>query len=240
MSQANILLLEDDPNLGFILQENLELQGYRVERCTEGEAGLLAFLKQKFDLCLIDVMLPRKDGFSLARDIRKTSQELPIIFLTAKSLKEDRIEGFKIGGDDYITKPFSMEELALRIQAVLRRSKALPNEKAAASVFQIRSYTFNVEQQTLQHGEETQKLTAKEAELLRLLCLHLNEVLEREVALKLIWGEDNYFNARSMDVFISKLRKYLSADERIEIRNVHGKGFRLRVVEGELKSCGAA
>ncbi len=227
MPHANILLIEDDPNLGFILQENLELQGYYVERCSDGEAGLQAFLQKKFDLCLIDVMLPKKDGFSVARDIRKTSQELPIIFLTAKSLKEDRIAGFKIGGDDYITKPFSMEELALRIQAVLRRSKALPNEKNTASVFQIGDYTFNLEQQALLRGEESQKLTSKEAELLRLLCLHVNEVLEREVALKLIWGEDNYFNARSMDVFISKLRKYLSADERIEIRNVHGKGFRL-------------
>ncbi|NUO80267.1 response regulator transcription factor [candidate division KSB1 bacterium] len=229
MTQASILLIEDDPNLGFILQENLELQGYRVERCADGEAGLQAFLRQRFDLCLIDVMLPKKDGFSLARDIRKTTQELPIIFLTAKSLKEDRIEGFKIGGDDYLTKPFSMEELALRIQAVLRRSRALPEEKSAASIFQIGSYSFNAEQQALKRGEETQKLTAKEAELLRLLCLHMNEVLEREVALKLIWGEDNYFNARSMDVFISKLRKYLSADEHLEIRNVHGKGFRLRV-----------
>jgi DNA-binding response OmpR family regulator len=226
-----ILLIEDDPNLGFILQENLELQGYAVERCADGEAGLQAFLQQKFDLCLLDVMLPKKDGFSLARDIRKTSQELPIIFLTAKSLKEDRIEGFKIGGDDYITKPFSMEELALRIQAVLRRSKAMPQEKAAASVFQIGSFEFNAEKQTLQRDDKTQKLTAKEAELLRLLCLHVNEVLEREVALKLIWGEDNYFNARSMDVFVSKLRKYLAADESIEIRNVHGKGFRLRVTE---------
>ncbi len=231
MAHANILLIEDDPNLGFILQENLELQGYVVERCADGEAGLQAFLKQKFDLCLLDVMLPKKDGFTLARELRKTSQEVPIIFLTAKSLKEDRIEGLKLGGDDYITKPFSMEELVLRIQAVLRRSKALPNEKTAANVFQVGSYTFNVEQQVLLRGEESQKLTAKEAELLRLLCLHMNEVLEREVALKMIWGEDNYFNARSMDVFISKLRKYLAADERIEIRNVHGKGFRLRLNE---------
>lgn len=226
-----ILLIEDDPNLGFILQENLELHGYTVERCADGEAGLQTFLKKDFDLCLLDVMLPKKDGFSLARDIRKTKAETPIIFLTAKSLKEDRIEGFKIGGDDYITKPFSMEELVLRIQAVLRRSKALSAEKTTAGIFQIGDYSFNAEQQTLARGEESQKLTAKEAELLRLLCLHMNEVLEREVALKLIWGEENYFNARSMDVFISKLRKYLAGDERIEIRNVHGKGFRLRVNE---------
>lgn len=224
-----ILLIEDDPNLGFILQENLELQGYIVERCADGEAGLQAFLQQPFDLCLLDVMLPRKDGFTLARELRKTSQEVPIIFLTAKSLKEDRIEGFKIGGDDYITKPFSMEELALRIQAVLRRSKALPQERQIAQTFQIGRYVFEAEQQTLQLEEASQKLTAKEAGLLRLLCLHMNEVLEREVALKLMWGEDNYFNARSMDVFVSKLRKYLAGDERIEIRNVHGKGFRLMI-----------
>jgi DNA-binding response OmpR family regulator len=229
MRPPNILLIEDDPNLGFILQENLELQGYTVERCADGEEGLHAFLRKKFDLCLLDVMLPKKDGFTLAREIRKINQDLPIIFLTAKSLKEDRIEGFKIGGDDYIVKPFSMEELALRIQAVLRRSKPVRQENKASHVFAIGEYIFDFDQLTLQRGERAQKLTAKEAELLRLLCLHVNEVLEREVALKLIWGEDSYFNARSMDVYITKLRKYLKDDSRIEIRNVHGKGFRLMV-----------
>ncbi len=225
----HILLVEDDPNLGFILQENLELHGYRVERCSDGEAGLQAFLKNKFDLCLLDVMLPKKDGFALARELRKASADLPIIFLTAKSLKEDRLEGFKIGGDDYITKPFSMEELVLRIQAVLRRSKAFGTGRKKTDIFQIGRYVFDFERQTLQRDTHKQKLTAKEAELLRLLCLHQNETLERETALRAIWGEDNYFNGRSMDVFVSKLRKYLKADERIEIRNIHGRGFKLMV-----------
>lgn len=225
----SVLLVEDDSNLGFILQEHLELQGYRVERCGDGEAGLQALLKNHFDLCLLDVMLPRKDGFTLAREIRALTQELPIIFLTAKSLKEDRIEGFKIGGDDYLVKPFSMEELTLRMQAVLRRSKALAPGNSNANVFQIGKYVFDFDRLTLQFGARPQKLTAREAELLRLLCLRQNGVLERELALKLIWGEDNYFNARSMDVFVSKLRKYLKQDERIEIRNVHGRGFKLMI-----------
>lgn len=226
------MLIEDDPNLGFILQENLELHGYRVERCGDGEAGLQVFLKNTFDLCLIDVMLPRKDGFALAREIRKITRAMPIIFLTAKALKEDRIEGFKIGGDDYLTKPFSMEELVLRIQAVLRRSNASSSEKQDRIVFQIGRYAFDIDRQTLQFGAHTQRLTAKEAELLRLLCLHQNEILERETALRSIWRADNYFNARSMDVFVSKLRKYLKEDERIEIRNIHGRGFKLMVKSG--------
>ncbi len=225
----SILLIEDDPNLGFILQENLELNGYRVVRCGDGEAGLQAFLKNKFDLCLIDVMLPKIDGFTVAGEMRKITQEVPIIFLTAKSLKEDRIQGFKIGGDDYLTKPFSMEELVLRIQAVLRRSKATPAEQRSAEVFHIGSYVFDFDRQALQCGGQAQKLTAKEAELLRLLCLHQNEILQREMALKLIWGEDNYFNARSMDVFVSKLRRYLKDDDRLEIRNIHGRGFKLMI-----------
>ena len=224
-----ILLVEDDPNLGFILQESLERQGYKIERRVDGEEGLETFLQDSFDLCLIDVMLPKKDGFTLAKEIRNTTQDVPIIFLTAKSLKEDRIDGFKIGGDDYITKPFSMEELALRIQAVLRRSKPRDRQENDSQYFTIGSYQFDYDQQVLQNGECQQKLTAKENELLRLLCLHQNQTLEREIALKLIWGEDNFFNARSMDVFISKLRKYLKDDERIEIRNVHSKGFRLMV-----------
>ena len=222
----DILLIEDDPNLGFILQENLELHGYRVERCSDGEAGWQAFLKKKFDLCLIDVMLPKQDGFSVTREMRKVSQDLPIIFLTAKSLKEDRITGFKIGADDYLTKPFSMEELVLRMQAVLRRSKNARPEQPQAKVFQLGLYVFDFERQTLRGGAQEHKLTGTEAELLRLLCLHRNETLERKTALNAIWGEDNYFNARSMVVFVSKLRKYLKEDDRLEIRNIHGRGFK--------------
>jgi len=225
----SILLIEDDPNLGFILQEHLELHDYVVTRCADGEAGLQSFLQRPCDLCLIDVMLPKKDGFTLARDLRKISPAVPIIFLTAKSLKEDRLTGFKIGGDDYLTKPFSMEELVLRMQAVLRRSSMQPHAAPPRETFQIGRFVFDFDQQTLQLGEHTQKLTAKEAELLRLLCLHRNNTLARETALKAIWGEDNYFNARSMDVFVSKLRKYLRQDDSLEIRNVHGRGFQLRL-----------
>lgn len=228
MQRHKILLIEDDPNLGFILNENLELQGFQVKLCVDGEEGLAAYHRGQFDLCLIDVMLPKKDGFALARAIRKTNQDIPIIFLTAKSLKDDRIEGFKIGGDDYITKPFSLEELVLRIQAVLKRTNPLAEPKGK-NIFAIGKYTFDYEQQSLQIGSRPQKLTSKEAELLKLLCLHLNDTLERELALKLVWGEDSYFNGRSMDVFISKLRKYLQADKTVEILNVHGKGFKLIV-----------
>jgi len=227
MQRHKILLIEDDPNLGFILHENLELQGFAVKLCTDGEQSLAAYHREQFDLCLVDVMLPKKDGFTLAREIRKTNQGIPIIFLTAKSLKDDRIEGFKIGGDDYMTKPFSMEELVLRIQAVLKRSK--PVENKTKSVFTIGKYSFDYEQQSLAIGNKRQKLTSKESELLKLLCLHRNDTLERELALKMVWGEDSYFNGRSMDVFISKLRKYLQEDQTVEIMNVHGRGFKLVV-----------
>ena len=225
---AKILLIEDDPNLGLILQENLELHDFEVELCADGEEGKTSFLKNQFDLCLLDVMLPKKDGFTLAGEIRKINQDIPIIFLTAKSLKEDRIEGFKIGGDDYITKPFSMEELLLRIQAVLKRSRNSTVEENQ-KMFAIGKYEFDTEKQILRIQNKDQKLTYKEAELLRLLCLHKNAIMERELAIKLIWGDDNFFNGRSMDVFITKLRKYLKEDNKIQIVNVHGKGFKLVV-----------
>ncbi|MCH8127307.1 response regulator transcription factor [candidate division KSB1 bacterium] len=227
--QQRILLIEDDPNLGYILQENLELHGYHVHRCMDGEEGLDAYLRNNFNLCLIDVMLPKKDGFCLAKDIRKTNQKIPIIFLTAKSLKEDRIEGFKIGGDDYVVKPFSMEELVLRIQAVLKRTGKSSQVSIEKAKFPIGQYTFDYENQILILQDHSTKLTSKEAELLKLLCMHENDILDREIALKLIWSDDNYFTGRSMDVFISRLRKYLSNDTNVEIRNVHGKGFKLVV-----------
>ncbi len=227
-NSAKILLIEDDPNLGLILQENLQLQGFEVELCVDGEEGRTSFLQNQFDLCLLDVMLPKKDGFTLAGEIRKINQDIPLIFLTAKSLREDRIEGFKIGGDDYITKPFSMEELLLRIQAVLKRSQHSTVE-GNQKIFSIGDYEFDTGKQVLQNQNKKQKLTYKEAELLRLLCLHKNTIMERELALKLIWGDDNFFNGRSMDVFITKLRKYLKKDNRIQIVNVHGKGFKLVV-----------
>ena len=222
--RTKILLIEDDPNLGFILQENLEMKGYAVELRDDGASGLETYQNDTFDLCLIDVMLPKKDGFSVAKAIRKQDTDTPIFFLTAKSLREDRIEGFKVGADDYITKPFSMEELVLRIQAVLRRSQkngAVIN--AEQQTFKIGKYLFDAQQQTLTCENSSQKLTAKEADLLRLLCNHQNGTL----ALEKIWGEENYFTGRSMDVFVSKLRKYLANDPAIEIRNIHGRGFKL-------------
>lgn len=229
MENNRILLIEDDPNLGFILQESLELQGYKVKRCEDGEQGSAAFLNDQFCLCLIDVMLPKKDGFTLAKEIRKIDQEIPLIFLTAKSLKEDRIQGFKIGGDDYITKPFSMEELMLRLQAVLKRSQKGTTPNLKTSKFQLGKYFFDAETLNLTYLDQTKKLTHKEAQLLRLLCQHKNKELPRETALKQIWAENNFFTARSMDVYISKLCKYLKNDERIEIVNIHGIGYKLVV-----------
>jgi len=224
--KTRILFVEDEPNLGYLIKENLEEQRFDVTHCSDGAQGRQLFFASSFDLCLFDVMLPEKDGFSLAREIRVVDKNIPIIFLTAKSLREDRIAGLKIGADDYITKPFSMEELVLRIQAILKRSGAVdaPIEVATHA---IGSYQFKMAEQTLIYEREQRKLTYKEAELLRLLCVHKNALLQRDLALSVIWGESNFFNARSMDVFISRLRKYLAKDKRIEIVNVHGQGFRL-------------
>ena len=224
-----ILLLEDDRNLGFILQEHLELEGYSVTLCTNGEEGSKAFRTCRYDLCLVDVMMPKKDGFAFARELRKTDQHTPLIFLTAKSLKEDRIVGFKIGCDDYVTKPFSMEELMLRIRAVLKRVKPAAEPGPFTGPVTIGKYLFDHGRQMLQLKDEKKKLTSREADLLRLLCTHLNNVLERDEALRTLWGSDSFFNGRSMDVFISRLRKYLQKDKNVEILNVHGKGFKLVV-----------
>ena len=229
--KMKILLCEDDENLGMLLREYLQAKGYDTELCTDGEAGYKAFLKEKYDLCVFDVMMPKKDGFSLAKDIRQSNQEIPIIFLTAKTLKEDILEGFKIGADDYLTKPFSMEELTFRIEAVLRRVRGKKNRDR--SFYKIGSFTFDTQKQILSRGSEQTKLTTKESELLSLLCAHANEILQRDFALKTIWIDDNYFNARSMDVYITKLRKHLKADESVEIINIHGKGYKLITPELE-------
>lgn len=229
MQQGNILVLEDDPNLGFILQEHLELNGFTVKLCINGIEGLNAYEKNKFSLCLVDVMMPKKNGFAFVKELRAMDEIVPVIFLTAKSLKEDRIEGFKLGCDDYVTKPFSMEELLLRINAVLRRSNNNAGSQNTQSKFTLNTFYFDFEKQILQHDETRIELTTKEAELLRLLCIHTNKILEREIALKTVWGNDNYFNARSMDVFISKIRKYFKDDPSISIINVHGKGYKLSV-----------
>ncbi|MBO6189656.1 MAG: response regulator transcription factor [Alloprevotella sp.] len=229
--KKKILLCEDDENLGMLLREYLQAKGYETTLCPDGEAGYRAFMRDKFDICVLDVMMPKKDGFSLAKDIRLNSEDTPIIFLTAKTLKEDILEGFKIGADDYITKPFSMEELTMRIEAILRRMRVRKNRDR--SLYQIGSYTFDTQKQTLTRGEVTEKLTTKESELLGLLCANMNDILQREFALKTIWIDDNYFNARSMDVYITKLRKHLKQDPTVEIINIHGKGYKLITPEGE-------
>ena len=227
MPARRILLLEDDGNLGFILKEHLELQGYAVNLCTNGVDGMDAYRRGRYDLCLVDVMMPRKDGFTFARELRAIDEELPFIFLTAKSLKEDRVEGLKIGADDYITKPFSMEELMLRIRAVLKRSHPPDKTTLPTTHFTIGKFRFDAEARTLKLGNNIEELTTREAELLQQLCERGKGVLERSTALRRIWGTDSFFAGRSMDVFISKLRKRLAADPSIQIVNVHGKGFRL-------------
>lgn len=224
--KIRILLAEDDANLGMLLKEYLRAKGFDTVLCEDGELAYQAFQTQMFDLCIFDVMMPKKDGFTLARDIRQENSEIPIIFLTAKNMKEDVLEGFKLGADDYMSKPFSMEELLLRIEAVLRRSSGLKPEDEQ-EVFKVGKLTFNAKKQTLFDGDIETKLTTKESELLRLLCMNANKVLERNYALKHIWADDNYFNARSMDVYITKLRKHLRKDPSVEIINVHGKGYKL-------------
>jgi DNA-binding response OmpR family regulator len=227
--KTNILLVEDDPNLGLLLREYLDAKGYHVELATDGKEGFDIFCKHNFDLCLLDVMMPVKDGITLAKEIRVNNKTVPIIFLTAKAMKEDTLEGFNAGADDYITKPFSMEELLARIQAILRRTNKQISGSTDQVEFIVGSYKFNTEKQMLEHNGQAQKLTTKESALLRLLCIHKNDVLDRNFALKSIWHDDNYFNGRSMDVYIAKLRKYLKDDQKVEIINIHGKGFKLLV-----------
>lgn len=231
MPQQKILLVEDDRNFGDVLRSYLEMNQYDVTLATDGEAGFDDYKVGKFDLCILDVMMPKKDGFTLAKEIKEDNTDMPIIFLTAKSLKEDVIDGFRIGADDYITKPFNSEELLYRVQAVLKRSAGPTNPEADKKEFVIGNYVFNYPLRILTFNpngdKEKDKLSPKEAHLLRLFCLHKNDVLPRSQALIEIWEEDNYFTARSMDVFVTKLRKYLKKDENLEIVNIHGNGFRL-------------
>ncbi|MBN2264064.1 MAG: response regulator transcription factor [Prolixibacteraceae bacterium] len=227
-TKVKILLAEDDENLGLLLKEYLIAKGYDTDLYPDGETAYHGFMRNHYNLCLLDVMMPKKDGFSLARDIRLVNNDIPIVFLTAKNLKEDVIEGFKLGADDYMTKPFSMEELIFRIEAILRRISS-DNQGSDQPIFQIGQYTFDARKQMLMLGENEVKLTTKESELLRLLASNANKVLERNYALKAIWIDDNYFNARSMDVYITKLRKHLKEDPTVEIINVHGKGYKLIV-----------
>jgi len=225
--KVKLLLAEDDENLGLLLKEYLIAKGYETDLYPDGEAAYKGFTKnQPYNLCILDIMMPKKDGISLAKDIRLLNMDIPIIFLTAKNMKEDVLEGFKIGADDYITKPFSMEELIFRIEAIMRRVMQ-DSSTTEDAVYKLGIYTFDTRKQILSGGEEEVKLTTKEAELLRLLCNNANKVLERNFALKTIWIDDNYFNARSMDVYITKLRKHLKDDPKVEIINVHGKGYKL-------------
>ncbi|MBK9285717.1 MAG: response regulator transcription factor [Sphingobacteriaceae bacterium] len=227
--KTRILLVEDDESLGPLLLEYLEAKGFETKLANDGKKGADLFFKDSFDLLLLDVMMPVKDGLTLAKEIRTVNKNVPIIFLTAKSMKEDTIEGFNAGADDYITKPFSMEELLVRVNAVLRRTNKVRSTESDDVNFKIGNYSFNSEKQILQSGTNEQKLTTKESQLLRLLCVHKNDVLDRNFALKTIWHDDNYFNGRSMDVYIAKLRKYLRDDSKVEIINIHGKGFKLLV-----------
>lgn len=226
LSSPRILLCEDDENLGPLLQEYLSAKGYETELCPDGVAGYQAFQRAPFNLCLLDVMMPKKDGFALAEDIRALSPVVPVIFLTARTLKEDVLRGFGLGADDYITKPFSMEELVVRIEAVLRRS--VGHGVVEQKQWQLGSMSYDAERQTLTFADgSSDRLTLKENELLRIFCRHIGEITPRDYALKMVWTDDNYFNARSMDVYVSKLRKHLSADKGVRLLNVHGRGYRL-------------
>lgn len=226
---ARILIAEDDDNMRFMLQDNLEMAGYRVCAVSDGQTCLSVFLKEEFDLCLLDVMLPRKDGFTLASDIRKINRDIPIVFLTAKMLKEDRIQGFRIGADDYVTKPFSIEELILRIEAILKRVYQKPSRADNEATYDLAGTSFNFNNQTVCSVNGTIELTTKEAKLLRLFCIHRNQVIERDLIQKAIWEDEGYFVGRSMDVFISRLRKIFKHDPNVSFQTLHGIGYKLNV-----------
>ena len=226
--KISILLAEDDINLGFVIADQLRAEGYHVSLTTDGVEALKRFNEQPYHLCIFDVMMPKKDGFTLARDIRQINSDVPILFLTAKSMTEDKIEGFNAGGDDYLTKPFSVEELNLRIKSLLKRVNIrteIPEEK----VFNVSNFIFDTENLTLTLNGTSQSLTKKEAQILKILYKFKNQVLPREVILNTVWGQDDYFVGRSLDVFITKLRKYLKEDEQIQILNIHGVGFKLEI-----------
>jgi len=228
MNDKQILLVEDDINLGSVLSEFLSLKGFRVDLCKDGEEGILKYKGSNYDLCLLDIMMPKKDGFTLASEIRKSNKSIPIIFLTAKSMQNDKIEGLKLGADDYITKPFNTEELLLRINAILRRSSSFTNIKIGTN-YKLGKYLFDYEKRELKFKRFSKSLTYKESELLCLLCENKNNILRREFALSEIWNEETYFTSRSMDVYITKLRNYLKNDSSIQIENIHGIGFKLLV-----------
>ncbi len=222
-----VLLAEDDRNLGNILKNYLEAKGYNTTMAVNGQEAVDMFQMKEFDFCILDIMMPVKDGFEAASEIRALDKKVPVLFLTARSMQEDKLKGFEAGADDYLTKPFSMEELLMRMQAILRRTDGREKQGGSENVFSLGGYVFDYIRQTLTYRNKEQKLTSKEASLLKLLCQRPNEVLDRKTALKEIWNDDSYFNARSMDVYIVKLRKYLKHDPRVELINVHGIGFKL-------------
>ena len=224
--KIKILLAEDDTSLGFMISDQLKSDGYEVTLCSDGAEAFKKFNDEKFHLCIFDVMMPKKDGFTLAKDIRKLDTEIPILFLTAKSMTEDKVLGFKSGGDDYLTKPFSIEELQVRLTSLLKRVN-IQSEVEEGKIISIGSYTFDLENFTLKHSNFEKTLTKKEAQILKVLYKFKNQVVERDVVLNAVWGQDDYFVGRSLDVFITKLRKYFSEDEGIQITNIHGIGFKL-------------
>jgi len=226
--KVKILLVEDDTSLGFIISDQLKAEGYAVTLCTDGAEGFQRFTEDTFHMCIFDVMMPKKDGFTLAKDVRKMNSEIPILFLTAKSNDEDKVQGFKSGGDDYLTKPFNAEELQLRVAAMLRRVN-IESEPKNKDVYQIGSYSFDTVNYTLMHPNFEKTLTKKEAQILAILCKFMNQVVAREIVLTGVWGHDDYFVGRSLDVFITKLRKYLKEDDKIQIANIHGIGFKLEI-----------
>ncbi len=228
--EIKILLVEDDTSLGFVISDQLKSDGYKVTLCTDGAEGFQRFNSEKFHMCILDVMMPKKDGFSLARDIRKVDKNIPILFLTAKSSDEDKVEGFKVGGDDYLTKPFNVEELQLRVAAMLRRIN-IQTDSSDDKLIKIGEYEFDTTNFELSHPNFQKTLTKKEAQVLKMLCKLMNQVVAREVILNAVWGQDDYFVGRSLDVFIVKLRKYLKEDSRIQLTNVHGIGFKLELVD---------
>ncbi len=229
MVSKKILLVEDDPNFGTVLKDYLSLNDYNVTLAKDGIEGLIMFKNNDYDLCILDVMMPRKDGFSLATDIRGTNKEIPIIFLTAKTLKEDVLKGYSVGADDYLNKPFDSEVLLYKIKAILQRKETDKTAESAEFEFNIGNFFFNSKLRHLSIGASSEpiKLSPKESKLLRMLAIHKNDLMPRELALTKIWRDDNYFTSRSMDVYIAKLRKYLKQDENVEILNIHGEGFRL-------------
>lgn len=230
ISNAKILLVEDDINFGNVLKGFLEMHGYDVTIARDGQAGATVFSSKSFDLCILDVMMPKVDGFTLANQIREVNKKVPLIFLTAKSMKEDQLKGYKSGADDYLTKPFDTDVLLHKLKVILRRSMGL-TDLEDQSEFKIGNYNFDYKLRKISINDKSETLSPKEAELLRLLCAHQNDLLPRQKALKLIWGDDNYFNGRSMDVFVTRLRKYLKEDPAIEIVTLQGKGVRLLVKE---------